>query len=613
MTATSSGSGLQRTFFGLATLVLAVAALNWARSVLIPLALAILLTFILAPAVAWLERRHIRRAFAVIAVVALVFVILGGLGYVVTVQMGQLANQLTTPVYKEKILNKVAALRQNGEGVIGKLIDMGKELSDKIRDVNDVAAEAGARPEAPAPAAPSTGPDLTWLTGYAGSAAEGLATGALVIVLVLFMLAKREDLRDRLIRLLGKGHLTQTTRALDEAGQRISRYLLTLVCVNVTYGIVIAVGLSFIGVPYALVWGFLGGTLRFVPYIGIWVASVLPITLSAATADGWVQPLEVLGFIGVIELGTANFIEPTLFGRSMGVSEVALLVAAAFWAWLWGPIGLVLSAPLTVCVAVLGKYMPGLQLFEVLLKDEPVLDPPVRYYQRLLARDEDEAVEAVEEYLTDHPWEAVFDELLLPAVRMARRDRERGDLGAEEQHFILNATRDVLDDLMFRHQQSSAAEAEPRDGEERPKALVFAYPAHDETDELALHMLRLLLESNGARVEVFSTKSLASEVIRRAGEEHPACVIVGALPPGGMAQTRHLCKRLRAQHPDVKIAVGRWGTSDDVDKLRTTVLEAGADLLSLSLRETSAQVEPLLRLTPARAAAEKPAALQGVP
>jgi hypothetical protein len=282
----------------------------------------------------------------------------------------------------------------------------------------------------------------------------------------------------------------------------------------------------------------------------------------------------------------------------MGVSEVALLVSAAFWAWLWGPVGLVLAVPMTVCVAVLGKYVPQLKFFEVLLRDEPVLSLPVRYYQRLLAHDDDEAEETIEDYLRDHPWESVFDEVLLPALALARRDAERGELEAKERQAVYQTTREVLDDLIFRQQQISQLASVPVGEEppERREVAALGFPAHDEADELALHMLAQLLEPAGCRLEVFSTKSLAAEVLRRACEERPAFVVVGALPPGGLAQTRHLCKRLRAACPGLKIFVVRWGQAEGLERLRDSLRQAGADGVVTTLAEARGQMVPLVQV-----------------
>ena len=604
MAPTTPTPTLQRTFYGLATLLMVVAALYWGRTVLLPLALAALLTFILTPAVTWLEQHRFRRLPAVMVVVVLVFAVLTGLGYVLTLQVGQLADQL--PQHTQTIKAKVDALRQGSNGTVSRLIDMFNEITGSVHEVNQQAGNVVAAAELQG--RPASGPSMHWLTDLGGAAADFLAQAALVVVLIVFMLARREDLRDRMIRLFGRGHLTATTRALDEAGERISRYLFMLVLVNAGYGTVLSVALFFIGVPFALLWGFLVATLRFIPYVGVWIGAVFPILLAAATSTGWVAALLALGVILVLELIVGNFLEPILYGRSMGVSEVALLMSAAFWAWLWGPVGLVLSVPMTVCVAVLGKYVPQLKFFEILLRDEPVLALPVRYYQRLLAHDEDEANETVEEYLKNHPWESVFDQVLLPALALARRDGERGELEPDEEQAVYQTTREVLDDLVFRQQQISKLASVPV-GEEPPKRTVIhalGFPAHDEADELTLHMLAQLLEPSGCRLEVFSSKSLAAEVLRRACEERPAFVVIGALPPGGLAQCRNLCKRLRVGCPDLKIFVVRWGQDENLDRVRDTLRRAGADGVVTTLEEARAQLVPLVQVA-AHGTAPRPA------
>jgi predicted PurR-regulated permease PerM/CheY-like chemotaxis protein len=594
---TNPGAIVQRTFYGLATILLVVAVLYWGRPVLLPLALAALFSFILTPAVSWLERHHLRRVPSVLIATLLVFALLGGLGYILTLQMGQMAEEL--PKHTQNIKAKLDDLR-TGSGPIAKIVRMGQDVVASVQDVNR-ASEATAAAE-PQPAPSPAWPDLHWLTGFAGSAVEALAAAALVIVLAIFMLAKREDLRDRLIRLFGRGHLTATTRALDEAGQRISRYLLMLVMVNAAYGTVLSIGLFFIGVPFALLWGFLAAALRFIPYIGAWIGAAFPIALSIATAPGWLQPVLVFALILALELFVSNVVEPILYGRSMGVSEVALLVSAAFWAWLWGPIGLLLSVPMTVCVAVLGKYVPQLEFFEILLGDQPVLDASVRYYQRLLAHDEDEASDMIEEYLRDHPWQSVFDDVLMPALALARRDRDRGELELGEAEVLYQTTRELLDDLVFREQQISKIASTPVDetpAADGPTVTALGFPAHDEGDELALRMLGLMLEPLNCRLEIFSSRSLAAEVCQRASQKQPAFVVLAALAPGSLASVRHLCKRLRNQCPETKLIVVRWGVDENPERTRDSLRHAGADDVTGTLDEARALAAPLIQLAAA--------------
>jgi cell division inhibitor SulA len=277
-------------------------------------------------------------------------------------------------------------------------------------------------------------------------------------------------------------------------------------------------------------------------------------------------------------------VEPRLFGHSIGVSEVALLVAAAFWAFLWGPIGLVLSSPLTVCLVVLGKYVPRLEFLDVILGDEPSLDAEITYYQRLLARDQDEATQLVLTQTKTFPLEQVYDKLLVPALNYVKQDRARDALTEADEQFVLRATREIVEDLGERRTAVPAAE-----GPKAPashKVRILGCPGHDEADALALEMLRQLLDPARWEMEVLSIDMLSAESVAQAGDKEPAVVCIAALPPGGLAHTRYLCKRLRARLPEARIVVGRWGLKDDVEQNREQLAEAGADQVETTLLET---------------------------
>ena len=276
---------------------------------------------------------------------------------------------------------------------------------------------------------------------------QALASAGVVTVLVIFMLLERRELRDRLILLIGYGRMTATTRALDEAGARISRYLLMQSIVNGSFGVAVGLGLFLIGVPYAVIWGALAAALRFIPYVGAFVAVLLPLALSLAVFPGWLQPALVVGLFVVLELVTGMVMEPWLYGQSAGVSQLALLVAVTFWTWLWGPMGLLLATPLTVCLIVLGKHLPALGFIVVLMGERPVIEAKARYYQRLLARDQDEAADIVEAYVNADGRESVYDALLLPALYYAKQDRDRGLLTEGDVQFVGQATREILDVL----------------------------------------------------------------------------------------------------------------------------------------------------------------------
>jgi predicted PurR-regulated permease PerM len=583
--------------------VVVVACLYWAQLVLIPVALAVFLSFLLSPLVAFLQGRGLGRVPAVLIVVLLATLLLGGFCWMMTHQVTGLIREL--PQYTGNIKGKIKGLRQMIQSPAADRIErMVHEISGELKP--RPAAGEGGPPENPgtdtAPESPTTvvvQPETpSWLSRlpfFLGHAAETLGGLGLTIILVIFMLLKREDLRNRVIRLVGHGRLTVTTKAVDDAAQRMSRFLVMQVIVNGCFGLALAVGLFLIGVKYALLWGALVGVLRYIPYLGTWAAALLPITLSLAMFEGWLQPLLVIGLFLSLDLFTYNVIEPRMFGKSIGVSEVALLVAAAFWAFLWGPVGLVLANPLTVCLVVLGKHVPQLGFLDVLLGDEPALEPDVTYYQRLLARDQDEATELVLAQSKGSPPEQLYDELLVPSLNYLRRDRERDDLTEADEQYVLRATCEILEDLGERRAAAMHAETgEPsKDGAESPAPLkirVLGCPARDEADRLALDMLRQLLDPAKWEVEVLSEEMLTAEQVSQAVEERPAVLCIGSLPPGGLAHTRYLCKRLRGRLPAVKVIAGLWGQRGNIEQTQEQLREAGADLVATTLQETQAQL-----------------------
>jgi AI-2E family transporter len=314
------------------------------------------------------------------------------------------------------------------------------------------------------------------------------------------------------------------------------------------------------------------------------------------------QPVIAIALILVLELASNMIMEPLLYGQSAGVSEVALLVAVAFWTWLWGAMGLLLATPLTVCLGVLGKYIPPLEFIGVLLGDEQVMESPTNYYQRLIARDQDEAAALAEEYLETHALEALYDDLLIPALNAAKRDRELGTLTEEDVQFIMQATRAVVEDLGIHQPQSlstaltSAPVREPSTA--TPPSQLLGCPAYDAADELALLMLQQLLDPTRHAMTIISADMLTAEVLAVVEQQHIQLVCIAALPPGAFAPIRYLCKRLRARFPDCKIVVGRWGLQEESDKAQVLLREAGVDEVATTIRETHNQVSQLSQLVP---------------
>jgi predicted PurR-regulated permease PerM len=590
-----TGPSYLRIVLGLA---LTVAILYLGKPFIVPLALAVLLTFVLNPIVSAVQGWGLPRVAAVLATVVLTFIVLGAVGWGVGIQISNLAREL--PENKERIQKKIADLRGTGEGVFAKFLQMVKEISEEpgkpIENPNETPVKDSqvvlARPEEPSA--------FERLAHAIAPVLEPLAVTGLVIILVIFMLIKREDLRNRLIGLLGHGHLTGTTRVIIDAAQRVSSFLLTQLLINVAFGILFGVGLLFIGVPYAFLWGFLTAAMRFVPYVGTWISVAFPLVLSFALSPGWVQPLVVLAFFGVLDLVTANVVEPLLFGHNTGVTPIALLIAAAFWTWIWGPIGLVLSTPLTVCLVVLGQHVPRLKFFQVLLGDQPALEPHVSYYQRLLARDVVEAGRVAAAYAKVHGLENVYDDVLLPALVLARRDRKLVGLVAEDEEFIVQATREIVTQLDVKRAVPTmrAAEAATDSGkatdEGLPPTLILGCPAHDAAEELSLHMLAGLVKSD-CHIEVLSTKALPAEVEAQVAVQKPALAFIAILPPGGLVQARYLCKRLRKRFADLPIVVGYWGESRNFDRLLKRLRAAGASYVATSLLQSRSQIGALVR------------------
>lgn len=587
---------------------LLIAGLYWAQVVLIPFALAVYMAFLLGMPVNGLQRLGLSRPLAVVAVVLAAGLFVAIAGWVLSSQLYALAGDLATPEIRTQVSGKFRSLRRAFES----------ETADRLASMmEEVALELQLAEPPPAPISRNgkevqitvqSSPSgwLPRLYAAAWAAVEPLGQAVLTFALVIFMLLRRENLRNRLIRLVGRDHMTVTTRAIEETDRRIGHYLLMQFLVNVGYGTVIGLGLAVIGVPYPALWGFLAGVLRYVPYLGPWIGILPPLLLSIALSPAWWQPVAVLLLVFVLELSISNFVEPSLYGHSMGVSEVALLFAAGFWTFLWGPIGLVLSGPLTVCLVVISRHVPQLWFLDVLLGDAPPLRVDVRYYQRLLAGDRNEAVQIAQAYATAHPSGAVYDDVLLPALRFAKRDRDRDELSENIVLLILQTTRDIGATIQAKHGRSYAAGAQSTTpatdslASEVPRLRLLACPARDDEDVVALELLRPLLDPLKWEVEIVPVEVLSTELLERVAQQPPALICVGSLPPGGLAHTRYLCKRLRSHFPDLKILVGRWGSRDEAPAERDKLRSDGADEVVTDLLEARRQLSAWLPLLAAQ-------------
>ena len=557
--------------------------LYWAQAILVPIALAILLTFVLAPPVTWLQR-WIGRVPAVLTVVMLVFTVLGAAGWGLSRQMNHLAQDL--PRYRVNILEKIADVRLFGRG--GSVEKLQETIEGIRTDIEKADTPRGtpSRPVVITSEQVASFPGFAWLRPLLGP----LGTAALVLVLVIFMLLERRELRDRLIGLFGHGRLASTTKAFDEAGTRVSRQLLMQSLVNLIYGVAAGVGLYLLDVPYPLVWAILGAALRYVPYVGPVMGAGAPILVSLAALDGWVGPLSVVGLFVVLELFTNLVLETVLYAGAAGVSQVALLVSVAFWTWLWGPLGLLMATPLTVCVVVLGKHVPGLEGVGMLMTDSPALAPAYGYYQRLLARDQGEAADLVERRIKAEAPRSVYDALLLPALNYAERDRLRERLSTDEEASVIATTRELLADAAEWIQRRDSADERPSDAprvEPLGRLAVLGYAINGVADEVALEMLALATDDLSVDVEIIAARLSASQLIALARDRGPAVVCLADLPPSTSSKSRYLVKRLTAALPDARVIVGRWAPAELADESTQELREAGAHLVASTLAETA--------------------------
>ena len=565
-------------------LVLAVGCLYWAQAFLIPVALAVLLTYLLSPLVELLER-WIPSSAAVLTVVTLAFVALGGLVWVLTLQMSALGMEV--PKYRDNIREKIADFRLLGRGTgLERVQETVESAASEADHAVEKAKPPAVRQEKPTPVVIQYERGLWDLQAAVGAWMEPLGRAGLVVILVPFMLLGRLELRNRVVRLFGFGRLAFTTRALDEANSRVSRYLLSQTAINATFGVLAALGLFFMGVPYALLFGLLGGALRFIPYVGPWIGALLPIAVSLAIFPGWTRPLLLIGFWLALELFTNLVLETVFWAKSAGVSHVGLLLAVGFWTWLWGSIGLVVATPLTVCLLVFAKHIPALEFLWILMGDEPVISSEMVLYQRLLAMDQDEASDIVERALAEAPLEHVEDQIMIPVLVMAGRDHARGRIDAEEYRSVVQAVRDI------------AEEVAPAAAEGEPAHRVFGAASRGAADAVGLLMLRDLLAPARVALTVASPELLSAEVVDAVQGHGGDIVVMSALPPGGVAQARYLCKRLRAGTPGVRIVVARLGGDEEVEAVRQALLSAGADAVGTSLLETRDLVLQFVRVRP---------------
>ena len=526
-----------------------MAVLYIAREILIPLALALLFSFTLTPLVKQLQRLHIGRAPAVLLVVALGLGSLAGAGWLVTGQIVDLASRL--PKYKDNIHRKLQALEGSNTSVLSTLSSSLQQIGDEL-SYTQKAPRFPTVNQPPLPVQIMEQPRnmLQYAREVLGPLLKPIETVAIVVIFTIFMMLERESLRNRLLRLIGQGQLSLATNALTDAAERVSRFLTLQAMVNSGFGLTFGLGLWFIGVPNALLFGFLAALLRFIPYVGTLCAAAMPLALSLAVFDSWRPPLLTVVLFVVLELTVANVLEPWLYGAHTGISSLAILVAAVFWASLWGPVGLILSTPLTVCLVVIGRHVPHLQFLDIVLGDEPVLLPAERYYQRLLALDVDESRKIVQEALVSTPLVQVYDEIVVTALTMAEHDRYRSALPDTSLEFICQSTSEIVEEVGMAKRDSPT----PRMSGKR----VLSFGAYDSADEITAAMLSQVAEEAGYVAMPFPLNPSPVNILDEFSGGKDDVVCICALPPLAVMHARSMTTEIRNRFPQASILVCLW-------------------------------------------------------
>ncbi len=596
-----------------------IGTLYLGREVFVPIALAILLSFVLAPLVRLLQRCRMPRGLAVVAVVLLAFVSIFMLGGVIATQVTELAGDL--PRYQFTMREKIKSLRgaTATSGTLERAADVLHDLGKELNKPKDSSPGPGASLQTTAPA-PDAKPIPVEVRQPPPTALESIAallsplihpltTTGIIAIFVIFILLQREDLRNRLIKLAGSHDLQKTTAALDDAATRLSRLFLMQLAVNASFGVVIGVGLWIIGVPSPILWGILAAILRFVPYIGAVIAAVFPLALSAAVDPGWSMLLWTVALFVVVEPVVGHVIEPLLYGHSTGLSPVAVVASATFWTALWGPIGLILATPLTVCLVVLGRHVERLEFLDVMFGDRPALSPPEIFYQRMLAEDPAEAVEKAEEFLKERPLLTYYDEVALPGLKLAQNDLTRAALDRAQAEKIKATILEVVDNLAEHndgrpagdttHDPEAAAAVEAADKtvpelvvvkreglgpEWRTDAPVLCVAGRTPLDQAAAAMIAQLLGKHGLGARVEGADAVATMNILRLETSGVALVCLSYLDAGSLAHMRYTIRRMRRILPAAQVLLACWKADVDPAALRDSTQ---ADAVATTLPEAA--------------------------
>lgn len=572
--------------------VLIIAALHFAQGLFLPLALAALLSLLLLPLVKGVERLSIGRIPSILVVALSAFLLIGAFGWVTIGQVSELGKKL--PEYRGRVIAKAGSLGAVGRAIKDAqtaLAEVGDELAASTavattREKSSTATKVEVVPSPPKP--------LEIIGRVLVSGMGTLGTTVFVLILVIFILIYHVNLMGRLVHMVGDSRVSVTTQTVTEAMQGVSRYLFLQAAVNAGFGALVGLGLWALGIPNALLFGILAGLSRFIPYVGTWVAALLPFLLSVALSDGWAQPLVILGGWLAAEIVIANVVEPWVYGTRTGLSPLAVILSAFFWTWMWGVPGLLLAVPLTVSVVVLGRNLPQFAFLQTLFGSEAPLEPnKVQLYHRLLALDQQETVELVDRFQAEKPPDEVYDELLLPALCMAESDRQQGRLDEERETVILKNISDLLLDVGERFEEEGRLLATAQIAPLSPVPRIVCLPAARPADRVAASMLTQLLAARGLRMETVPESATAGEKVDFIAESGADLIVISAVPPSSLIQVRYLYKRIRRLHPKVAIVIGLWNDPGDLEILRKRV---GPDSDAHVLTTLTEAVERILQI-----------------
>lgn len=624
---------------GLATTTFIIAGLYYGRKVFEPVVLALLLSFVLAPVVNFLQRFKLPRLAAVAVAVLVALGVISVIGAVIGGQLADLAHDV--PKYATTIETKIEQVRG---ATVGRVSEAVETLSHHMSRLGNATPAAGgeARQQttvtqttvAPAPTTGTTGlSPLKLIEAVLGPVLGPLATFGIVFVIAIFVLLQREDLRDRLIRLGGSKDLHRTTVALDDAAARLSRYFLSQLSINATFGIVIGIGLALIGVPSPLLWGILAGLLRFIPYVGAFLAAVLPVALASAVDPGWSMMFWTLGLFVVVELTTGQIVEPMLYGHSTGLSPLAVIIAAIFWTSLWGTVGLLISTPLTLCFVVLGRHFEALQFLDVMLGDRPALTPAESFYQRMLAGDPDEVLDQADQLLKEQSLTSYYDTVALKGLQLAAADAESGALSAVQLEKVGTAIHGLIADLASREEHEPIKDSgkvpplalgRTLDEKNAPLAapvtisvadapksdrVILCVAGRGTLDTAASEMLGQLLTKHGMTPRLLPYAAVSREGIATLDVTDIAMVCLSYLEiSGGPAHLRYLLERLRARLPGIPMLVGVWPLGDAMLSDTSARSQLGADYATSSIAEAVNMCQKALAADADRTTAALPSA-----